>query len=163
MPTEIFFQILDNHYDTIEHQKIFCYSEVSGRTKEGPIFFSIAEVQSQMGTQVCARILFMNACFGCDTTSSIHGFGKKQAFKWISESNVAAHEALQFYREDLTPRAIEEAGEKLFKDLYKCPQNKSVSSMRYHLCSKSLSTSKTGFNLKVCLQHSQPLRFTQGE
>ena len=90
----------------------------------------------------------MNGRCGITSEPGMHEWmseSKVAAKQWMSESKVAADEALQFYRENQTPRAIEEAGEKLFKDLYKCPQNKFFSSMGYHLYSKSLSASKSGF------------------
>ena len=137
--------MLIHHHDSENAQSIYWFSETSARTKEGQRFIPIANVQASLGANACSRILFMHAWFGSDTTSAIYGYGKKVALKWISQSTIAANLALQFYEENQSSKVVEEAGKQLFKDLYKCNGDKSLNSLRYHLYSKGVATSKTGF------------------
>ena len=96
-----------------------------------------------MSPLICKNILFLHAWFGCDTTSSIYGFGKTFALKWIENSQVAATHVSIFSQEDQSPEVIEEAGKNLFKDLYKGSVQDSLNDLRFNQYMKIITSSDT--------------------
>ena len=141
--TDIFVMLL-YHYDSQRGKGLNWFSEASARTKDGPRYYSIQDLQDQLGTVLCRNILFMHAWFGCDTTSSIYGQGKKSALKWMKDSNVAAKHAPSFYRDNEAPEVIDKAGIELFRDLYKKHWDGSLNELRYRLYIQEVASSKTG-------------------
>ena len=89
-------------------------------------------------------MLFLHAWSGCDTTSYIHGHGKKSAIKWVRDSTVAMKNASKFYTDDEDPEIIKKAGIELFKDLYLKSYDGSLNELRHRFYVQGVASSKTG-------------------
>ena len=109
------------------------------------------ELQEKLGNVICRSILFIHAWFGCDTTSSIYGQGKKSALKWMKDSKVASIDIPYFYQENKATEEIRKAGIDVFKDLYKKNYDGSLNDLRYeiYIYKGYIATSKTGLSLKA--------------
>ena len=140
--TDIFIMLL-YHHDDNKHKHIYWFSEASSRAKNSPSYLSIQDIKAKLSPLICKNILFLHAWFGCDTTSSIYGFGKTFALKWIENSQVAATHVSIFSQEDQSPEVIEEAGKNLFKDLYKGSVQDSLNDLRFNLYMKAITSSDT--------------------
>ena len=55
---------------------------------------------------------------GYDTTSAVYGRGKLSRLKLLEKSKAAREEADEFLQKNVSPKAVHEAGRKIFVMLY---------------------------------------------
>lgn len=79
--------------------------------------FSSQNLQMQF-TNVKSFILLAHAFSGCDTTSSVHGKGKKQLLKLLENNRNLDNAVAVFNSVNSNKSEVEKAGEKLFLILY---------------------------------------------
>ena len=101
--------------------------------KYGPLW-NIDHVKDSLGEDVCSYLLFIHALLGCDTTSSLFGFGKGMLAKLLKRSDFANHAAV--FRAKSCKSKIVESGEAILLSMYgSCEENLNI--LRYkRFCEK---------------------------
>lgn len=97
-----------------------------------------------LGPPVCKNALFVQALLGCDTTSSIYGFGKGVALHKIKTDALFREQADVFNRAVATKEGVVEAGEKALLCLYNNkPADESLNSLPYTRFCQKVATGKS--------------------
>ena len=102
-------------------------------SKKAPRLWDIKHLQNKLGQQLCRNILFLHAFSGCDTTSRIYGFGKKQVLKLLQSSEFQSI-ANTFYMSS-GKKEIFAAGEKAMCLLYQ-PSQSTAEGLNQLRCTK---------------------------
>ena len=105
--------------------------------------FNVGEVQKEIGTDACQRILVVHALGGCDSTSAIFGHGKGTIYNKIKDNKTGLHaHCMTLQNCDATDKDVCEAGNLLFINLYGGKVEDRLSDSRYDAywhCKMSLS------------------------
>ena len=80
--------------------------------------WSIKEVKKQLEPKMIKNILFLHCILGCDTTSRLHGIGKRLSIKKLRENQEFEKVLEIFLKDDALPNEIIENGEKALLILY---------------------------------------------
>ena len=110
-------------------------------SQKAPRLWDIKYLQAQMGSQLSSYILFLHAFTGCDTTSRIYGFGKKQAAKLTNSHTFDA--IARVFMSPSEKDEIVSAGEKAMLLLYEGRQSlgASLNEMRTKMFRQKTATS----------------------
>lgn len=113
-----------------------------------PSTYDIKKIREEI-SEVKNVVLFMHAITGCDTTSSIYGKGKLNAYKVLSTSKDLRTKALLFYEERAEKETLKEVGEDFIMKLYGCTRSTSLNDSRYSFYLKAVAkmSLKSKFNM----------------
>lgn len=113
-----------------------------------PSSYDISKIREEIGDMKDV-ILFLHAITGCDTTSSLFGKGKINAYKLLSLSNDLRAKALQFYEKQADKNILKEVGETFVLKLYGCTRSTSLNESRYSVYLKAVAkmSLKSKFNM----------------
>ena len=116
-------------------------------------------LQMLLGVEVNSSILFIHEFLGCDTTSSIHGLGKRTPLKLMLADTLYQDQAQVFTNPRSTKSDIVAAGEAAFAILYKAPLWVSLDLLRFQYFHQKVITSKSFVDPQVLLPTSIASRF----
>jgi len=103
-----------------------------------PSTYDIRKIREEIGDMKDV-MLFFHAITGCDTTSSLFGKGKINAYKLLSMSNDLRTTALQFYKTPADKNILKEVGEAFLLKLYGCTKSTNLNeSLENLVCCKNV-------------------------
>lgn len=106
--------------------------------------YDISYLRDTLGDDICDQLLFLHAFTGCDSTSRIHGIGKKSVFqKLIKGNQILQSSATVFSSTGSTKDEVQTAGCQAMVHLYGGKPNESLATLRHKLLTKKVATSKT--------------------
>ena len=89
------------------------------------------EVKKQLEPKIIKNIHFLYCILGCDTTSRLHGIGKRLPIKKPRESQEFEKVSEVFLKDDVLPNEIIENGEKALLILYNSKGVNSLNVLRH--------------------------------
>ena len=115
-------------------KELYYRSDKVGHSK----IYNITEIKRVLGPDMCSKMLFLHAFTGCDSTSRIHGVGKKNAFYKLAKEPCLQEVASVFLNHGQDVCTIEEAGSKAMALLFGGKCTDSLSSLRFSILNKKV-------------------------
>ena len=128
------------HCKNITHS-VFFKPEAKNNCKRIPRSWNIY-LRTMLGADISENILSMHAILGCDTTSGVHGLGKKVAVTKMKTSKIVQKQAEVFLKSDVGTDDVIKAGETALVCLYNGNNDQGICDLRYQkFCIKTALSS----------------------
>lgn len=119
---------------------IFFRSGQKSGMKTKPRSWDVRATRRNLGEVLCENMLFIHALLGCDTTSRVHGIGKRVALTLARNSPYFREQSQVFYDETATKEQIISAGENALVAACNGKPGQSINDLRFQrFCVKASS------------------------
>lgn len=127
--------------DTIHN--LFFRPEPKSNKKKASRSWNIKSTRERLGETVSNHLPFIHAVLGCDTTSRLHGLGKRAALNKMKDKNFV-NQAEIFMKNNMARDRIIAAGERAAVLLYKGADGESMDGLRYkRFCEKTTTSTSS--------------------
>ena len=126
------------HFFENEMANIYFLSEASKRSKEGLVVLDISPIVANISHE-CKENIIAHAWTGCDTTSSVFGFGKGCSLKLLNQHKELSDICKVFYKDNANKLDISNAGLKIFSFMFKT-KDRNLNHARYAMYMRLLSS-----------------------
>lgn len=126
------------HYANEDSRELYFRSDKAAK------MYDIKKIKSVLGKEVCSQLLFLHAYTGFDSTSRIHGIGKKTIFhKLLKGDSSLRCCASTFIVPGQSKKVIEDFGITAMKCMFGGNSEESLASIRYNMVVKKLANAKS--------------------
>lgn len=122
--------ILLIHHAGHAKYNIWFQPNVKRESKKGERCWNIEATRCHLGSTVYSGILFAHAFLGCDTTSRLHGIGKKKAISKLKSDIFFSKQATVFMSSNSNTEDVIKAGNHALVSIYNGDQDEDLDNLR---------------------------------